>query len=152
LIGGELGDLCAQPRQVYHEGQNYAQRIWSNAAAASGTEDPCIPPNPGAVEPYYGVSSAMTVVNLAAGATAHVPLVGWSTAPVSPWFLAVGPGPASFSPTLMLDMRMLNNGGQPTLTVKVPAGTQPGGIAVVFVQSAFSMTDYHLWPLLILAN
>jgi hypothetical protein len=145
VIGGEVADLCAQPRQVYSEGQNYAQRVWSNAAAASGTQDPCIPAGS---EAYYGVTSAVGGSGTA-GMQLKFMLDGWSTAPVSNWNLNVGPGPGTFRPTLALDLHSLNNGGHAMLTVTIPAGTPGGGVAVVFVQSSFSMTDYHLWPLLI---
>jgi hypothetical protein len=150
LIGGELGDLCALPRVVYHQGQFYAQRIWSDAAAASGTKDPCAPQDPAL--PYYGVTTATTTVQVAAGGQFAFPLVGWSTAPVGAWGLGAQPGGGTFNPGVSVDTNSMTNGGRATLTVTVPQGTPQGGYALVWVSSALSMTDYHLWPLLILSN
>jgi hypothetical protein len=150
LIGAELGDLCAEPRQIYHQSQYYAQRIWSNAAAATGTEDPCAPQDP--ASPYYGVSTDATAVSVAAGGQVNFTLVGWSTAPVGTWGLGAQVGGGTFSPGVSVDQNAMTNGGHATLTVTIPAGTPQGSYALIWVSSAFSMTDYHLWPLLVESN
>lgn len=80
----ENGDLCEGTR--CHEGGTTYQRVWSNAAAMAGG-DPCLP---ALDEPYYSVTTPSSWVEVPAGATTVVPVVGWSTGARRDWFVSVG--------------------------------------------------------------
>jgi hypothetical protein len=152
-IGGEIGDACTS--HCVHDGGFTVQRIWSNRAAAQGGE-PCLP----AVDPHFGVSPmADAPVTVAAGSSAQVPLVGWSSAPLSAWKVAATSGPfvtSNFEPTVAIQPGQFANGTAGTLTVTVPAGTPSGGKGVVFIESVpasapqgLAFANWGLWPVLV---
>ena len=80
--GDEVADRCETFAGVV-AGSHNLTRVWSNSAAAVGT-DPCIP---APATPYYNVSPAGPDVThvVTPGETITVDLAGWLTAPVPGW-------------------------------------------------------------------
>jgi hypothetical protein len=151
-IGGEVGDLCALPLQTYREGEFVAQRIYSDAAAATGTHDPCVPAL-GAPTYYQTMPTPTDIQGVTAGQTLNLTLHGWSTAPIQDWTIQTGvQATQGFNPTVTLSRQTINNGQTATLSVTVPAGTAPQNYAIIQLVSAFSMTDYHLWPIIVVVQ
>jgi hypothetical protein len=152
LLGSEIGDLCAIPLQVDREGMYVAQRIYSNAAAATGTEDPCIPANP--AQPFYTTMATPDAIQaVSAGSVTHFNLTGWSTAPVPDWTLQTSvQATQGFNPSVQLTTHALNNGGTATLTVTVPAGTPAQSAAEIILLSAQSTSDFHVTPIVIVVQ
>ena len=129
---------------VTNESGHYAQRIWSNAAAAVGN-DPCIP----AVSkpPYFNTSATPNAVqHVAPGASATFELKGWSAAAVPAWQLSTAVE-GSLAATMKLSATTLNNGETSTLTVTVPASATAGTSARIILWSEHSVSDYHAWVL-----
>jgi hypothetical protein len=75
----ENGDFCNDSHTM--EGAFWYQRIFSNAAAATGG-DPCIPPQQA---PYYDINVPKDWYALPAGQSITIPINGWSVSPVDPW-------------------------------------------------------------------
>jgi hypothetical protein len=166
-FGGEVADECAGLST--NEAGYTLTRVWSNQAAASG-QDPCQPASPSAI--VYDVAPSQTVVTIAAGHSATISLMGWSSAPKAPWWLtaymgyesAFNPKPqlggpvVSFGPTVGAGTT-ITNGQTTTLTLSVPAGAQSGSIGSVFIDSfdqqpPSTFTSLFLfprndWPILI---
>jgi hypothetical protein len=139
---GEIGDLCAQ--EFTAESTFYLQRIWSNTAAAAGT-DPCIPADN--TKPYYNVSASPNQTQvLSAGQSVTYTLTGWSTQPIGDWYIQTVPGLSSFNPQVQLSSQTINNGKTVTMTVTVPNGTPSQSLASVMIISAVSQSDYTIWP------
>jgi hypothetical protein len=153
----ELADLCIGT--AWLESGFQFQRVWSNAAAALGG-DPCAPTVP---DPYYQIAPAKPWYTVAAGATVTIPLVGWSTAPTTDWYLDWGEIAAtggtwnenidaarsySFQGNVY---PVVNNGETATLTVTAPVGAPSGSFDEIIVYSSAesplpSQDQYHPWP------
>jgi hypothetical protein len=144
----EVGDLCEVPAITYTETGHVAQRIWSNAGAAAGG-DPCIPADPSM--PYYNTSATPNLVqHVAPGATVQIQLQPWSLAPVANWEVSAQVRtPTTLTPNLSITPSIINNGGAPTLTIGVPANADAGSSAAIYLLSAHSQTDYHMWPVFV---
>src|SRR5207302_1966609 len=84
LIAGEVADLC-DGEALIKSGTFTVQRIYSNAAAAAGT-NPCVPEDPDAVWNDVTVEPA-TMPTIAAGASVTFKLTGWSTSQIPDWTL-----------------------------------------------------------------
>ncbi len=140
----ELGDLCVL--QAIAENGYTLSRIWSNSAAAAGT-DPCVP-RPANALPYFNASITPSAVATAAAATTLTyQLTGWSLGPVPDWGLSMLVSPYStFVPATELDVDTLNNGRTATLTVIVPPGTPSGSVAAGRVLSQISSNETAYWP------
>jgi hypothetical protein len=153
-VGSEVGDLCVA--QIVQDGSFFAQRVWSNQAAASGT-NPCVPAPAG--DEMFDVSPASgTPITLAAGASQTVAVSGWSSSPGTSW-VAVGlqyPGfQATLSPTASLSPATFTNGAPGQLTITVPTGTASGSRGIVMVESVVLGAGNviaqgpHEWPILV---
>jgi hypothetical protein len=140
----ELADVCLL-QSVTDNGYTLA-RVWSNSAAAAGT-DPCVP-LPANPLPYFNVSiTPAAIPTVAAGTTLTYQLVGWSLAPVPDWGLSTQVGPYStFAPSTQLNVDTMNNGGTATLTLIVPPGTPSGSVADVLVLSQLNSSETAYWP------
>jgi len=147
---GELADLCEY--YAVAENDNYvAQRIWSNKAAAAGTQ-PCVP---SFGEPYANASpSPDGVITLEPGQKIEITLSGWTDVPTPPFAINAenyGPTllPATFNPAFSLSTDTLQNGQTATLTISVPVGTASGAIGEVVVYGGLSDDNFGYWPLLV---
>ncbi len=110
-IRTEAADLCQDEifDETFGDGGALYATVWSNAAAADGG-DPCIPARPA---PYYTVRSSQNWVPVMPGKPATLSLDGWSTAPVSNWFLWLE---ASYSSNNLSTL-------QPSVAFQSPLGT-----------------------------
>jgi hypothetical protein len=146
FVPGEIADLCV--RKGWREGNFYAQRVWSNTAAAAGS-DPCLPLPRGEV--YFSVSAVPDVTQrVPAGQSATFTLTGWSSAPMPAWQLGAIAGLSTFEPQLNVTELTIGNGGTVTLTVMVPSGTPSGSFASVNITSFDTMTGPgggNSWPI-----
>ncbi len=147
---GELADLCEY--YAVSENNNYvAQRIWSNKAAAAGTQ-PCVP---SFGEPYAAVSpSPDGVITLEPNQKIEITLSGWTDVPTQPFSInAENYGPsllmATFNPTYSLSTDTLQNGQTAKLTISVPAGTPSGSVGQVVIYAGLSDDNFGYWPLLV---
>jgi hypothetical protein len=142
-LGGEIADLCEAVLPQWSEGgHDYIERVFSNAAAATGG-DPCVP----AVNPFYSTdaepqgSAPESVPEVAAGSQVVYTLTGWSTAAVPAWNVETAVYEGTFTPTVDCSVTTLNNGLTGTLTVGVPANTASGDYAVIEVGSEQSPSN-----------
>jgi hypothetical protein len=157
FTSGEAADLCDGHWTT--EGGHTVQRVYSNSAAAASTGSPCVP---APSEPYYGLSATRDGPSVAAGASVQIPMQAWSSQPTTAWTVraapveGMGPGSGTFTPTVMLDAKTVNNGDVATLTVSVPAGAAPGDYGIVWVFSyrrvATEAADFSLWPVAVFAK
>lgn len=150
---GEVADLCENfaPAE-YYDGQFVAQRIWSNAAAKRGDQDPCIPANP--AEPFYmvGIEQPETTT-IAAGTSTTFRLQAWSTASIPAWSVTVVSDPNnSYTPTSNISRTTMGNGDSGELTVGIPAGTPAGQPAVLWIESHRSDTEFQRWPVVVISG
>ena len=136
--GGAIAELCAFPTcpipPVVDAATGYlTTRVWSNAAAATDNEQPCVP---SWTEGYFNVSpTPNTPQTIAAGASITYALTGWAAAQgTPPWTLEVAPT-GGFTPTLSFTEHAIQSGQALQLTVGVPAGTASGTQAIVYVYS-----------------
>ena len=118
-VGGEVGDVCVFNYLV--EPFGVVQRIWSNVAAATGKESPCIPE---AAEPFSTVSVSPGTVQIGSGTTFDFTVTGWSdqAAPpfvVTPYYFG---SPTTTKITYSMNRSSFSNGAEGTLSVTVPAG------------------------------
>lgn len=142
LVGGEVTDLCAQSTRVYREGNYVASLSYSNAAAALGDRDPCIPGDP--PPPYYlAMTDPEHLQVVRAGSSIQLQVDAWSNVPMPDWSVQALPQ-GTFNVGVSLSASRMNNGRHATLTLSVPAGTQPGNYAVIYLVSAVSQSDFHL--------
>ena len=142
----EDGDMCEAPERTVTIAGYTVQRTWSNVAAVSG--DPCVPSG---APVGFGTSGPATVQTIAAGGSADVPLVGWSSGPVDDWKLTAqiwfADGTTTTRPHLSLDQTTLNNGGTATAHVTVPTTATSGQRASFLIISAHTpATDQQMWP------
>jgi hypothetical protein len=156
-LQGEIGDLCTGTE--WTEGAYDYQRIWSNAAAATGG-DPCKPAYSSV--PYYNTSAPQGWYTVSPGGTIDIPLTGFSTGTISDWSLyatllnSSDPGyTATISSPKTVSQQgvvfeMINNGKNATMTVTAPAGAGSGSWAVFGIQSVPEVgvggDPQHLWP------
>jgi hypothetical protein len=150
-VGPELADLCALRAGTtshYFEGGFANARIWSNAAAARGDRDPCLP-DTGAI--YASIAIAPdTAQPVTAGGSVTFDIVGWSTGPAASWGLyAMGTSTGTFTPTADLSVTTSNNGERATLTVGAPPSTPSGSFGLVMVDVVRSASDYEAFPVLV---
>jgi hypothetical protein len=152
-FGGEIGDACTS--HCVKDSGFTVQRIWSNRAAAQGGE-PCLP----VVQPDFGVSPMSDApVSVAAGSSASVPLVGWSSTDISPWKVKATSGPfvtGNFEPTVSAQPSLFGNATAGTLTLTVPPGTPSGSRGIVFIESVptsapqgVAFGSWGLWPVIV---
>lgn len=175
----ELGDLCEGTRTFEiadggPDGGWELQRMWSNAAAASGG-DPCVPAYD---EPYYQFSVPQDWYSVAAGDTVSIPVTGWSAAATTDWLLS--PHLASTNDAPVFDTIVdggvtvsselgiatasgcsprygVNDGTSATVRVTAPATAQHGDYVVIGLHAlrekpppscypSVSEDEYHFWP------
>jgi hypothetical protein len=152
-MGGEVADLCVG--LTVPEGQFLVQRIWSNVAAAKG-QSPCVPAPAGDVVFDLSPASA-SPISVAAGAHATIALNGWSNGPIEPWFVVPVTYPgftATMTPSGVLSLDTMTNGGSAVLTVSVPSNTSSGSRGIVVVDSALVQGTLitggpYAWPILV---
>jgi hypothetical protein len=135
--GGEVGDLCALVGEAFYKPADFpyaVQRVWNNAAAASG-HDPCIVQQPGHV--YFNAAPVLTDdvrvrdnfgalkttkgVKLAIGETKTIEVDLFSDAPMGAWTVgAIEPfaaTPTAHHLTLAWDRTIGTNGDKLHLTI-----------------------------------
>jgi hypothetical protein len=137
--GGAVAELCAFPTcpvppDVDSSTGYLTTRVWSNAAAATNAQQPCIP---SWTEDYFNVSpSPNTPQTVAPGASVTFTLTGWSVQPLAaPWTVEVVPSGLGFTPTLSFTQNTMHNGQTLDLTVTVPATAIAGVQTIVYVYS-----------------
>jgi hypothetical protein len=175
----ELGDLCSGTRTFEATEGGLAggwefQRMWSNAAAAAGT-DPCVPQY---AEPYYSASAPQGWYDVQAGGYVDIPFTGWSAAATSDWLvhadIAVSKntgmvdGGTGFTIDLTseagfgtvppcYDRYAMNNALGAVVRVTAPASAHSGDFVVLRIDSfrekpapscdpPLSEDQYHFWP------
>ena len=149
FFAGEVADICPLS-QVVREAGFLAQRYWSNQAVTA-TKDPCVPAPAGEL-PYITAVSPVETQTVDAGDSITFTLTGVA-APADPaWTLQATSSIGDFDSLPMLDATTSKNGQKSHLTLKVPAGTASGKYAVVRLYSYRSTTDYHFWPVAIVAR
>jgi hypothetical protein len=141
-LGGAVAELCMVPGcpacpvpPVVDAATGYlTARVWSNAAAATDDQQPCMP---SWTQGYFNVSpSPNTPQTVAAGSSTSFALTGWSAEQSSsPWTIEVVPSGLGFTPGLSFTEATLQSGQTMALTVTVPAGTASGTQTVVYVYS-----------------
>lgn len=142
LFGSETADACEDLGVT--EGGFPLTRVWSNVNAVAGT-DPCIPKPPGDI--MYDVSATPTTTQyLAPGASIAYTLSGWSESAIADWKLSAFAYNGTINPKSTLSANTINNGGQVTLTLTMPASAKSGDYATVLIYSRRSSSDYHFWP------
>lgn len=150
FVGPELADLCAlhvSPNAYVREGEFVATRMWSNAAAAAGDRDPCIPAQ--TALPYYTVSvSPDTAQYLAAGTSRTFALDAWTTGPMADFQLYPVVAGGTLNPNVSIDQTLVNNGDHATLTVTMPAGAT-SGYALIYVETVVSMSEFDAIPVVV---
>jgi hypothetical protein len=139
---GEIGDLCSGS-QVDEDSGFILQRIWSNGAAAAGT-DPCTPASSAS---YFTVEVAASWFPIAPGESITIPLVGHAAGPVPDWLVrshiktnTYGFGLKTASDTTAVadgsTYATTNDGRALSLTVTAPATPSSGDSAGIEIQSA----------------
>jgi hypothetical protein len=103
--------------------------------------------------PYYNTSATPNVVHhIAPGGQVQLDLKAWSLAPAANWELSAQVGTsATLTPSLAISQSVVNNGGTATLTIGIPAIADAGGSAPIYLFSARSQTDYHVWPVFVVS-
>ena len=148
-LGSEVADLCAHQPIVFPSGtgMEWAQRVWSTSAAASGG-DPCVP-NP-AAQPYFNASVVGDAVrDVAPGDTVVFELTGFSLEDVPPWTIDAQPKTREFDVSLELDSPTLQNGQTVHLTVQVPSTASAGSTSGFVLRSLRNgdTDNYAMWPM-----
>lgn len=152
-LGRDVTAFCRLAQTPYRDGAFYAQRIYSNAAAATGNQDPCVPAD--AAAPYISIASMQLDAQVAAGRSANVPFVAWSNGASPTWTLGFRIAPGSdFQPTVQIAPGSVSPGTAGTISVGVPAGATAGQRALVEIlsQQAGSTSPIAMWPLLVVAQ
>jgi hypothetical protein len=146
---GEVGDVCVWNYLPFSANGHtfYAQRTWSNAAAAAGG-DPCVPHPAGLA--YFNVTAKPAgVIKAHPGATVKVQLTGWTRGAHSAWSISAGGGEWSdFDLAPQLSAGTIGNNQHVTLTLHVPASATPGQHAGTTIDSDDQATN-TLWPVAI---
>jgi hypothetical protein len=147
-LGGEVGDLCASIETTDPIAGFFAQRIWSNSAAAKGDRSPCVP---APSKPFFTVSAQPAdTQQVAAGSSLTFMLTGWSSAPAGSWNISVVRSGA-FDSTPQLGASMIGNGGTTGLTLTVPTGAASGSIGWAAVQSFDGSGQVvSIWPVAVM--
>jgi hypothetical protein len=144
FLDGEVADLCS-PEQVEEAGFT-VQRIWSNSAAASGT-NPCVP---APEEPFYDATTIpSSVQSVLAGKKISFEVQGFSSAAVTPWSVMAFTSGGTFDPLPTLDRASLGNDQTATLTLTIPTSVVSQDYALVIVNSSRSLDDYSYWPVVV---
>jgi hypothetical protein len=146
LGGGleEIGDLCTQVGTPDVEEDGFvAQRIWSNTAAAAGT-DPCIPAPD---RPYYNVSPDRLPLALEPGQSWQAIVNGWSSVPVPDWNL--GATVVSGEGGVALLDGFVNNGTAARIALIASPTAERGSSFTVLIYSGLSDTDFNWFPITI---
>ena len=131
----EVADVCEA--DIVSEAGFVLSTAWSNSAAAAGL-NPCIPWRP-LQGPYLNVNAFPASQTVAAGQPANFDLVGFASAPASPWPLtfhldqAVGDFLPAISGTATT--ASIANGLTFTVSITPPPGTPSGSKAIVWIQS-----------------
>jgi hypothetical protein len=152
LAGGEVADVCEG--EVTQESGFSVQRIWSNTAAATQSQNPCVP--------FSGLFFDASVSAVASMASQSVPVTpgqsvslvvqGFSTEPTTSWQLQtyVIPALSSFDPSPSLGVLALSNGETTSLMLTVPASTPSQSFATVLLYSS-NGSEQHAWPVVVYA-
>jgi hypothetical protein len=145
---GEVGDVCVWNYLPFTspDGQTfYAQRTWSNVAAARGG-DPCVPRPIGLA--YFNVTASPGgVIKVKPGSTVRVRLTGWTVGFHAAWPIYVGTSAWSdFDSTPQLSPATIGAGGHAAVTLHVPQTALPGQHASVTIDSDDGHTN-SLWPI-----
>jgi hypothetical protein len=135
----EVADLCEYYQSVTVETWPIA-RLWSNAAANAGNENPCLPVPPGEV--YRGVDGLpANLVKVARGQSTTFKLTGWSTGPSDPWTLLTDKATyypnnvGSFGAKATLSQNTIRNGQTIDLVVEVPSDAKVGALGMIGIYS-----------------
>jgi len=122
-VGDEVGDLCVWTSYQDPAAGYWAQRIWSNSAAAAATGSPCVPVP--ATETFYSLSGPEETVFALPGATLTGDFTGWSSGPGANWCVADVPLGGDFAVGAAVAAGAANdaldNGASQTLNISVPA-------------------------------
>lgn len=148
-VGGEVGDLCTFEVESVTESGFVATRVWSNAAAAEGAGNPCVPRDN--TRPYFNMSATPSYLALHAGELGVVTLRGWSDREVPAWTVSSATR-GSFMPQLMVRSQMLNNGRSTQMGITVPAGTPPGSYTSLVVVADGADLGTFGWPVLVVVQ
>ncbi len=141
-MGPEVGDFCWG--RLVQEGPGYTlQRVWSNAAAASG-DDPCVPAPAGSV-PFGAAASPSVLQTITVGVPLAFTVTGWSRAAVADWPIQATTWVGDYAIDVALDPATLNNGETAVLKVTVPFAQTSGTYGAVLVR-ALGPTDSPAWP------
>jgi hypothetical protein len=150
---GEVGDLCVWnylPFVAPSGATFYAQRSWSNAAAALGG-DPCVPRPAGLA--YFNVRATPAFASAKRGDTVTVTLDGWTAeAPHDPWSIhAQRSAWGDFDASPVLSSQTISDGGSATVTLHVPMTAAAGQRASIAIISDDSVTN-SLWPIAVVVR
>jgi len=168
--GNEIGDMCDSVSQTILDDTGYVvPRIWSNAAAAAGT-DPCVPHPSGDVYVQAApdgledlsistsLSPALTVMSrglqIAVGSTQVIPIRLFSDAPTAPltvWteqIAVAGATPDRPDLSLALDKHSGVNGDVLQLSVTVNADTAGYGHEVFVLHTQLG-SSLSTWPVVV---
>ena len=143
-LGAEVGDECID--LVVTEGQDTYQRVWSNAAAASGNQNPCVPVKSGV---QFGVTTTSdTTIVAHPGKDLTIHMHGWSAAARDPWSVDVFTWSEDFAGNPFLESSTMNNGDTDALHITIPAGTPAGSSALYLVVAHGASGSYSstFWP------
>ena len=146
-LGEEVADLCVRGDRsaTWPEAGFVAQRSWSNAAAAAGT-DPCVP---GPLTPYFTVSAELgSIPRIAAGKARLIQLTGYARGAGDGFVWHVGSGPAGTDDVdLTLGRDTLDAEQTTILVVGVPDDATAGSLLRFYVYST-GPSSYDLLPML----
>jgi hypothetical protein len=169
--GGEAADMCVDfiglGQDEATEGGFTVQRIWNNAAAATGG-DPCVPASTAI---YFNAAPEQWLQTVPIGSSATFNAIAFSSAAMADWFVFGGDLNATqtdANPYLTITV----NGGKiatvkngDTITVSVTLNQDPGTIANYATAggatglllssntdpSASNPTEAHVWPFLVVS-
>jgi hypothetical protein len=147
---GEVGDVCVWnylPFTAPGGATFYAQRSWSNAAAALGG-DPCVPQPAGLT--YFNVKAVPSFVFAKPGDSVTFTLQGWTAGGThgSWWIIQSFSAWHDFAISPVMSAKTIADGGQATVTIPVPATAVTGQHVSITIDSDDSHTN-ALWPLAI---
>jgi hypothetical protein len=140
-LGTELADLCYSAGP-WVEGEFSFARIWSNSAAAAGT-DPCVPV---VGEDYFNTSAAQDWYGVKAGASVEIPVGAWSVQGTSSWQVRVGDAYGAAMPDDGT-IETVQNGAQFSIRYTTPADAPSGTWQVMRLESQqVSGGPINTWP------
>jgi hypothetical protein len=148
IYGGEVADLCSQRSEIAHENGYSLPLVWSNRAAATGTQDPCVP----STGSYFDVAiTPGTERTVTGGQTLSFELAAWTTAAMAPFHLAVQTDGA-WAVTTHLSATTMGNGDHATLEVTVPSSLTHSTQTVLYVAATEGLRTFHVTPIVLHAQ